>query len=185
MKIIPTGPTQFRLAILFLLLGITFLLTALAFQHLGGYIPCRLCLEQREPYYTSLPIVLVLALLAARRDSARPSACLVRGLFLVVGLFMLYGAITGFYQAGAEWGLWPGPADCAGGDLPTSATSLIDRMNATRIVPCDKAAIRILGLSFAGWNVLGSGLLALIALLGAVLPAALPRGAFPRRPSRP
>ncbi|RUU27092.1 disulfide bond formation protein B, partial [Mesorhizobium sp. M6A.T.Ca.TU.002.02.2.1] len=25
--------------------------SALAFQYLGGYIPCKLCLEQRTPYY--------------------------------------------------------------------------------------------------------------------------------------
>ncbi|TIL77246.1 MAG: disulfide bond formation protein B, partial [Mesorhizobium sp.] len=29
--------------------------SALAFQHLGGYIPCKLCLEQRTPYYIGVP----------------------------------------------------------------------------------------------------------------------------------
>ena len=31
--------------------------TALGFQHLGGYIPCKLCLEQRTPYYVGVPLM--------------------------------------------------------------------------------------------------------------------------------
>ncbi|PZN48361.1 MAG: disulfide bond formation protein B, partial [Proteobacteria bacterium] len=38
--------------------------SALAFQHIGGYIPCKLCYEQRTPYYFGAPLML-LALLAA------------------------------------------------------------------------------------------------------------------------
>ena len=29
---------------------------ALAFEHIGGYIPCALCLMQRTPYYWGIPI---------------------------------------------------------------------------------------------------------------------------------
>ena len=31
--------------------------TALGFQHFGGYIPCKLCLEQRIPYYVGVPLM--------------------------------------------------------------------------------------------------------------------------------
>jgi hypothetical protein len=30
--------------------------TALGFQYIGGYIPCALCLLQRQPYYYAIPI---------------------------------------------------------------------------------------------------------------------------------
>ena len=30
--------------------------TALAFEHLGAYIPCALCLMQRDPYYYGIPV---------------------------------------------------------------------------------------------------------------------------------
>ena len=33
--------------------------SALGFEHIGGYIPCALCLLQRIPYYVSLPVGLV------------------------------------------------------------------------------------------------------------------------------
>src|SRR5690606_14944092 len=35
--------------------------TALGFQHIGGFMPCKLCLEQRVPFYIGVP-VMVLAL---------------------------------------------------------------------------------------------------------------------------
>ncbi|MCC2112033.1 MAG: disulfide bond formation protein B [Hyphomicrobiales bacterium] len=165
----PVGPIQFRLGLLFVGLGIVSVLTALAFQHIGGFVPCRLCLEQREPYYTSVPIVIALLIVVAFRGPA----CLVRGFFLVVALFMAYGAVTGFYQAGAEWQIWPGPSDCTGDALSLNAGNLLQQMKTTRIVPCDQAAIRILGLSFVGWNVFASGFLMLVALAAAILPAKL------------
>lgn len=42
--------------------------SALGFQYIGGYIPCELCLLQRQPYYYGIPLVLIGALTA-------PSAC--------------------------------------------------------------------------------------------------------------
>ncbi|RVD51176.1 disulfide bond formation protein B, partial [Mesorhizobium sp. M8A.F.Ca.ET.023.02.2.1] len=38
--------------------------SALGFQHIGGYIPCHLCLEQRTPYYIGVPLM-VLAVIAS------------------------------------------------------------------------------------------------------------------------
>ena len=32
---------------------------ALGFQHIGGYIPCKLCYEQRIPYYVGAPLMLL------------------------------------------------------------------------------------------------------------------------------
>ena len=32
--------------------------TALGFEHIGGFIPCKLCLEERIPYYTGVPVAL-------------------------------------------------------------------------------------------------------------------------------
>ena len=40
---------------------------ALAFEHIGGYIPCALCLLQRDPYYYGIPVA-VAALLSALFD---------------------------------------------------------------------------------------------------------------------
>ena len=31
------------------------ILGALGFEHIGGYLPCHLCLMQRTPYYVGVP----------------------------------------------------------------------------------------------------------------------------------
>jgi len=136
---------------------------ALGFQHIGGFIPCKLCLEQRVPYYIGVP-VMVLAFVSA---SLRAPAIVTRGLLLVGGLLMLWGLGLGSYHAGVEWGWWEGPTDC-GAVAPTNLSgNLLDQLNAVVPPSCDQAAGRFLGLSFAGWNVIASAILAVTALRGA------------------
>lgn len=169
----PVGRYQLYSAFAFLAFAFVCLLLAWGFQYIGGFAPCRLCLEQREPYYTTIPLVALNVSLIAVPVLQRGSHCLARGIFLMAGLFMLFGALTGVYQAGAEWGLWAGPADCTGDGAAMAAgtTDLLAQLKTAKVVRCDVAQIRILGLSFAGWNVLASGFLALIAFAGGLLPA--------------
>jgi disulfide bond formation protein DsbB len=160
----PTGLTQ-KLAAFLLLLGALALLSgALGFQHIGGYVPCKLCLAQRQPHYAMLPFSLILLLATWRQWSA----LLIRATFILLAGVILYGAGIGVYQAGAEWDFWLGPNDCGGGIAITeSATNLLAQINKTKIVSCNTASWRMLGLSFAGWNVVASSILAAIALIGA------------------
>ena len=138
---------------------------ALGFQHIGGYFPCALCLLQRDPYYYGIPVGIA-AVLAA---SFRLPAWTVRSLLVVVGLLMLVGAGMGVYHSGVEWGFWEGPATCATSvtGTATNAGSLLDDLNAFHGPSCTEASLRVLGLSFAGWNVIASLILAAIAFLGA------------------
>jgi disulfide bond formation protein DsbB len=138
---------------------------ALGFQHIGGYIPCALCLLQRDPYYYGIPVGIA-AILAA---SFRLPAWTVRSLLAVIGLLMLVGAGMGVYHSGVEWGFWEGPATCATSvtGTATNAGSLLDDLNAFHGPSCTEASLRVLGLSFAGWNVIASLVLAAIAFLGA------------------
>ena len=78
--------------------------SALGFEHIGGYIPCALCLEQRTPYYIGAPLMLVAAIVSR----AGGPAWAVRGLLAVGGLLMLYGLVLGVYHSGVEWHWWEG-----------------------------------------------------------------------------
>ena len=140
---------------------------ALAFEHIGGFIPCALCLQQRTPYYVGIPIAL-LALLSA---TMRWPAMVTRALFLVAAALMAYGAGLGAYHSGVEWGWWEGPVACGGGAVSMDAGSLLNDLNALRPPSCADAALRVLGLSFAGWNVIASIGLFAIALKGAFVRA--------------
>lgn len=163
-----TGPQQTRTA-LFLAFAMAFVVgSALAFEHIGGYIPCALCLTQRLPYYVGAPLMLLAALSAARGFPP----LLTRGLLLVGGLLMSYGLVLGVYHSGVEWHWWEGPSSCATAaqGVTTDAGNLLGEINSKKPPSCDKAALRVLGLSFAGWNVLAS-----IALAAAAFRAALSR----------
>ena len=137
---------------------------AWAFQ-LAGYVPCELCLQQREAYYLAIP----LAVLAVASLFAKAPGCVWRGLLAAVSLAMVSTALLGAYHAGAEWGWWPGPATCgaAANALPTSADNLLQSLSSTVPPSCTEAAGRFLGLSFAGWNVVAATGLAFIAAIAA------------------
>jgi disulfide bond formation protein DsbB len=140
--------------------------SALAFQYIGGYIPCKLCYEQRIPYYVGVPLML----LAALSSVLHLPSWISRVLLLAGGLLMAYGLYLGVYHSGVEWGWWPGPADCTdvAGPVDTGGNGVLDALN--KFVPpsCDKAALRILGLSMAGWNAVASLILAIVAFRGAL-----------------
>lgn len=141
-------------------LGGLVILAALIFEHGFGYIPCPLCLQQRWPYYIGIP----LAVVAAAFARSRAPRSLTVTLLVVLVLVFLTGTALGIHHAGVEWGFWAGPAGCSGGDIASSG--MMDALRGTaRIVRCDEAAWRFLGLSFAGWNaVISAGLTALAAL---------------------
>jgi disulfide bond formation protein DsbB len=135
------------------------ILAALAFEHLGGYAPCPLCLEERYAYYFAVPASAV-ALLAARRDLT----LVARILLALVAAAFIANAAAGIYHAGVEWKWWEGPGECAGGfELKWGEGGVAE----TPIIRCDEASWRFLGPSFAGWNAVISAMLAGIAAYGA------------------
>ena len=124
---------------------------ALLFEHVGGYIPCALCLEQREPYYLAAPLLLAAAALAALGRGG-----IARVLIALGGVAMVYAAYLGVFHAGVEWGWWPGPTDCAAAAGPVDTSGgLLGSLDA-RPPSCNEAAGRFLGLSFAGWQVVAA-----------------------------
>ena len=94
---------------LFLLAGMIVVIgSALAFEHIGGYIPCKLCLQQRIPWYAGIPVMLVATLIAWKGGSPR----MIRGLLLFSALIMAVSLYLGVNHSGVEWGWWLGPGDC-------------------------------------------------------------------------
>jgi disulfide bond formation protein DsbB len=159
----PSAQRPWSLAGLAVLVALAAILGAWGFELIGGYVPCKLCLEQRNPYYIGLPLAAV-GLLGLRLGWSR---VLVATIFTLVAVVFLYGAGLGVYQAGAEWGFWAGPQDCGatrGSTLPTKAGDLLGALSHVKIVSCTEVQFRLIGLSFAGWNVVASGLTALLAL---------------------
>jgi len=120
----------------------------------AGYLPCELCLKQRWAYYAVVPLSALFAI-------AKPQW--MRQALIIVGLIMLASCIFGIYHSGVEWKFWAGPTTCTGGGAFTSKLPDLD----APVVMCDKPAIRILGLSLAGYNALISGFVAFLAFIKA------------------
>jgi disulfide bond formation protein DsbB len=123
----------------------------------AGYLPCELCLKQRWAYHIGIPFALLLGVL-------KPS-WIKPGLY-ALALLLFANAVFGVYHSGVEWKLWAGPSTCTGGAL--SADGLPDLGKPA--VMCDQPAIRILGLSLAGWNAIICAALATIAFRAARKP---------------
>lgn len=139
------------------------ILGALGFEHIGGYLPCHLCLLQRVPYYTGVPVA-ALAIVTIFLNAPR---AIVTALFALFAVLMLYNSGLAAYHSGVEWGFWQGPASCSPSITIGSAADLMNQLENTHAPSCTEAALRILGLSLAGWNVLISALLAALAIFGA------------------
>lgn len=134
---------------------------ALVLEHGYGYAPCKLCLTERLPYYAAIPLALAGLFLPER---------LARLALGLAAAGLLYGAGLGVYHAGAEWGFWPGPSDCGGGTGPNprEVGAFLDALQSVKVVDCSTAALRVLGISLAGWNAVIAFVLASIAGTSAV-----------------
>lgn len=157
-----------------LLLAAAAILTALAFEHLGGYRPCPLCLEQRYAYYASIPLLFAALVLVTMEKPGAAAA-----LFSLVALAFLANAGLAGYHAGVEWKYFAGPSDCAGTAGPAAnVNDLFSGLERETGVRCDEPALVVAGLSMAGWNVIvclilaaGAARAAAISLLEARRPA--------------
>jgi disulfide bond formation protein DsbB len=150
-------------AIAVFVLSLATLAGAWFFEYVLKLAPCPLCLMQRIPYHVIISLSLLLAIAALVRA---PRNLLLVG-FAAIAIAAACNIVLGIYHAGVEWHWWAGPADCSGPltDLRTGG-SLLDQLHAVHVVRCDEAAWRFLGLSLAGYNVLISLGLAMIAGFG-------------------
>jgi disulfide bond formation protein DsbB len=161
----PLQSPAYRTGWIVLIAATAVILLALTFEYVGRYEPCPLCLQQRYAYYAAMPaLFLALVLVAAQRTG------LAALIFLAVALGFLVNAGLGTYHAGVEWKFWAGPDTCIATpkSLSTGAGGLLKQLEKIRVARCDEAPWTFIGLSFAGWNVVISLLLAAGAVAAAL-----------------
>ena len=148
-----TGLTMRQAALLVFAVSLATIAGAWAFEVIGEYVPCALCLKQRWAYYAVVPLAGLLIVMPP----------LQRVGLIVCGLIMIAGAGLGVYHAGAEWGFWPGPQSCGSG---AGLSGGLPDLSTAKVIRCDEAQWRMFGLSFAGWNVVVSLFVAAAAFCG-------------------
>ena len=158
------GSDAYRTGAFVLVTATAVVLAALAFEYIGGYIPCPLCLQERYAYYAGIPLAFLSLVLVS---SGRPRTAGL--LFFLVALLFLANTAAGGYHAGAEWKFWPGPETCGtiqpiGG---AGGAGVLDKLATTKVIRCDEAQWRFAWLSFAGWNAVISLVLFIASLKAA------------------
>ena len=127
------------------------LLIAHGFETFGHLPPCELCLGQRDDYWAALVVG------GGGYGLARWKPKVGRALLLLLAAVFALEVLLAAYHAGVEWTWWPGPASCTGvhrGPVTAAQMSALLSGPRVRVVQCDQAAWRLLGLSMAGWNAL-------------------------------
>lgn len=144
------------------------LAAAHAFERIGGYPPCGLCLHQREIYWAALAAAGAgLLLMRQRPEVTRAVPALLAALFLT-------GAVIAAFHVGVEMKWWSPPTGCVGGPADAAGLASILKGEPQRVARCDEAAWSMWGVSMAGWN-------GLISLGLAALGLAAARGGRPPR----
>ena len=163
---VPESPGDRRMlhaVLVFFAVALATIVAAWGFEKIGGYVPCELCLKQRFAYYFAVPFA---ALMLRQAADGRPLA---RWGLAVLGLAMAASAGLGAFLSGVVWGWWPGPQVCTGGG---GLSGGLPDLDTAKVIRCDEAQWRFLGLSFAGWNVVVSLALVGLCLWGMRRPAA-------------
>ena len=143
-----------RLTTAILLLGPAGLLGgALAFEYIGGLVPCEMCLWQRW----ALAAALVLALLGWATGHAR-------ALLALAALAIVCGGGIAIVHVGVEQHWWQGITKCAASLSSGSATDIMEQILAQPLVRCDAIPWSLFGISMAGWNAMVSILIGGTAL---------------------
>lgn len=150
-----------RLALLLAAVALLTLAVVWGFQW-WGYVPCELCLLERYPFYLAVPLGLATA---GAAGAGRPRLALAG--FAVLAVLFLASAGLAAYHAGVEWQLWAGPSGCTGAmTAPAGVDDFLHQLGTVKVVRCDAAALRLLGVSLAGWNVVVSLILCAVACGG-------------------
>ncbi len=146
-----TTPGQ-RVAILIALASGGALAVALISQYVFGLLPCELCYMQRTPYALTLVFGALCAMPAvpAREKRIVVAHC--------AALFVLSAGFAG-YHVGVEELWWEGPTSCSG-TRALSMQGLAAALTQSASPGCEEAAVRVLGISMAGYNFIASIVLA-------------------------
>lgn len=127
--------------------SVALMLGALAFQHIGGMAPCKLCFWQRYPHV----IAIALAALVLVINNAKARIVLI----FAGAASAATTAGIGIYHAGVERGIFEGPTSCTSGSIGgISADDLLSQIMAAPLVRCDDIPWQLAGISMAGWNAL-------------------------------
>lgn len=148
-RIRATGPVDAANMLAFLL-PMLLLAGAVAFQKIGGLVPCEMCMMQRWPHVAAAAIASMAFLVrnpTVRRISVMSAA-----------FAILTSAAIAVDHLGVERHWWAGHTACTS-VMPTglSTAEFLEKMMRMPLIRCDVPQWTLMGLSLADLNALASG----------------------------
>ena len=140
---------------LILILGIitTALVSVFIIEHALNYLPCKLCIYERIPYFIS--IVLIIKIIFVKKYE--------KVTLLLLSFVFLASAVLAFYHFGIEQSFFSESSACSTKDLNKilSKEALIEELKLNSI-SCKDVSFKILGFSLAAINTIFSVVLSVI-----------------------
>jgi disulfide bond formation protein DsbB len=153
-------------AMMILVASVAILVAVFLFQAVGGLDPCALCIYQRYPYAATIGLSAVVFGVAGHTRAL--GGLVAPGLLGLCGLVFAVGAGIAFYHVGVEEGWFQASAACTGTlEGVETIKDLKVRLEAAPLARCDEVPWSLFGVSLAGYNLLVSLALAVIAAAGA------------------
>tara|TARA_Y100000590_G_scaffold391145_1_gene467538 strand:+ start:612 stop:1109 length:498 start_codon:yes stop_codon:yes gene_type:complete len=126
------------------ILSIIAILSALITEYVFNILPCKMCLNQRYPYYF---IIILFILFYFLKNISNI------WFFILTEIAILYGLFYSIWHVGIEQKLLIGPSDCSANiELADSTDKLKEQIINQAIVNCSEISWTILGLSAATIN---------------------------------
>jgi len=130
---------------------------ALIAEYFFHILPCKMCLNQRYPYYFIISIFIVCYFINKKTNI---------WLYILTELAVLYGLFYSVWHIGIEQNLLTGPSSCSGRFGETNSVSdLKEQILNQDIINCNEISWSMLGLSAATLN---SILLSLLLLFNTI-----------------
>jgi len=142
-----------KLILIFLTSSILALSLAYVTQYIFGLQPCQLCLWQRKPFFVIIFLATILYIAKFLKKDLKKTASFLAWIMI---LLFLINAKIGLYHFGVENKWFEGLDSCAGGiesEIDNLEQLKLSLKKSGYVISCDKAEIKFLGLSMAGWNI--------------------------------
>ena len=145
---------------LFFLFFSTFILLIVYYlEFFLGIEPCRLCIYQRFPYF--ITILLAIFFLLIKNQNFK------RIIFLLYIIIFSSSLILSVHHFGVENNWWNALTSCEAYTKNFSnSNNLKEYLLNKNYIACDEISFKFLGVSLAGYNVITSSLLLIIAIIG-------------------